>query len=33
MKTEMIGWASSIILVVTLLKQVHKQYRNRRAAA
>ena len=24
--TEMIGWASSIILLLTLIKQVHKQW-------
>ena len=27
--TEMIGWASSIILLITLIKQVHKQWKER----
>src|SRR5207237_1892279 len=29
MRPELIGWASSLILLVTLLKQVWKQYRAR----
>lgn len=27
--TEIIGWASSIILLITLVKQVHKQWKER----
>lgn len=27
--TEIIGWASSIILLFTLIKQVHKQWKER----
>ena len=27
MTTELIGWASSIILMATLIKQVHKQWK------
>jgi uncharacterized protein with PQ loop repeat len=26
--TELIGWASSIILLVTILKQIHKQWQS-----
>lgn len=26
--TEIIGWASSLILLVTLIKQVHKQWKS-----
>lgn len=29
---EIIGWASSLILVVTIAKQVHKQWQDRTAA-
>jgi len=27
--TEIIGWASSLILLLTLIKQVHKQWKDR----
>lgn len=27
--TEIIGWASSVILLLTLIKQVHKQWKDR----
>jgi len=27
--TEILGWASSIILLITLVKQVHKQWKDR----
>jgi uncharacterized protein with PQ loop repeat len=30
--TEAIGWASSLILILTVGKQVHKQWRDRTAA-
>lgn len=29
--TELIGWASSVILVVTVAKQVHKQWHEQRS--
>lgn len=29
---EVIGWASSLILVITIAKQVHKQWRDRTSA-
>lgn len=32
MITEAIGWASSLILILTIAKQVHKQWRDRTAA-
>jgi MtN3 and saliva related transmembrane protein len=30
--TEAIGWASSLILILTIAKQVHKQWRDRTSA-
>ena len=30
--TEIIGWASSVILVLTIAKQVHKQWQDRTSA-
>lgn len=30
--TEIIGWASSVILIVTIAKQVHKQWADRTSA-
>lgn len=32
MLTEAIGWASSLILILTIAKQVHKQWRDRTSA-
>ena len=32
MKTELIGWASSVILLVTIGKQIHKQWVTRTSA-
>lgn len=30
--TEVIGWASSLILIITIAKQVHKQWADRTSA-
>jgi MtN3 and saliva related transmembrane protein len=32
LKTEILGWLSSVVLVVTIAKQIHKQWRDRTSA-